>query len=312
MTRRIRFLLSLMCVGMVVLGTVGCSSNEEESAGPKYSIPDQPRPEIRAEYRGFVKNADALYNYSERYIKKCMAKAGFDYEEDFVKADEPQHYVVDETDVISVAEVQKNHGYPPDPVNPEGGGDVENAGYMRTPVSKRDAWDTALSGVAKTDEEALSETPAPGVFGIRGQKGGCRNEADAEQYGDLTRADQVQILDSNLPLRAFNAAYDDPEMVNLNKKWQSCMKDKGFRRTNGGEKLERPSLAQVLAFDQPDRAFDIAMADATCQESLDYGKKRTFIEDRYLTGVADYYEGQIQGALEIQKEALERSKREFG
>lgn len=261
--------------------------------------------------RGLFKDSMALYNYNQRFIQKCMNQAHFQYEPELSTDAESFSSVLDETDVISIDSVKKNNGYPAEPTvdnNPR-----DNAGYTKTPLSQREDWKTALRGEPKDDSELAQEAADGGENGLlRNSTGGCSNKADEEQFGSLEKADQADTISSQLILDAFNAALDDQEMQDLHRSWATCMKNAGFGKDTHGEEVRTPDIAQVWAVEDPTKSYDIALADATCQESLDYGTKRTFIEDRYLTGVSDFYESQIQGALEIRREALERSKKEFG
>ena len=303
--KKLIFLLSAASLCALASGCAGQGGD----SGPEFFVPDKPRPTIRDEFRGYYKDSDTLINYTERYIAKCMKNAGFDYEPEFVTDENDAASVLDETDVITTDQVRQNNGYIE---FPDGGdGNTQNPGYARTPAAKKEAWDRAYLGEEKTDAEINLSTPDPRGF-TRGFKGGCANDAEAEQYGSLENADNAQFVDSNLILTAFNFAADDPDMTALNKEWSQCMKDAGYSKTADGTEITEPALAASHAGFVPDQEFDIAMADATCQEGMNYGPQRTEIEDRYLTAVADHYEADIQGALEIRKEALERSKREFG
>ena len=305
MKKLVSFLL-VACVS--ALFVTGCGSESEDNG---FAVPDQPRKEIRAEIRGLFKDSMALHNYNQRFIQKCMNQAHFQYEPELSTDAKSFSSVLDETDVISKDEVKENRGYPTEPT--EENAPHDNAGYTKTPQSQREDWDKAFRGEPKEDSE-LAEEAADAEENelLRSTNGGCSNKADEEQYGSLEKADQADFISSQLILDAFNGALDDPDMQGLHSSWATCMKKAVFGQDNHNEEVTTPDIAQVWAASDPGKSYNIAKADATCQESLDYGTKRTFIEDRYLTGIADFYESQIHGALEIRREALDRSKKEFG
>ena len=305
MKKLVSFLLVACASALFV---TGCGSESEDNG---FAVPDQPRKEIRAEIRGLFKDSMALHNYNQRFIQKCMNQAHFQYEPELSTDANSFSSVLDETDVISTDEVKENRGYPTEPT--EDNDPHDNAGYTKTPQSQREDWEKAFRGEPKEDSE-LAEEAADAEENelLRNTNGGCSNKADEEQYGSLEKADQADFISSQLVLDAFNGALDDPDMQDLHSSWATCMKKAGFGKDSHDEEVTTPDIAQAWAASDPGKSYDIAMADATCQESLDYGTKRTFIEDRYLTGIADFYESQIHGALEIRREALDRSKKEFG
>lgn len=286
----------------------GCGSESEDNG---FAVPDQPRKEIRSEIRGLFKDSMALHNYNQRFIQKCMNKAHFQYEPELSTDANSFSSVLDETDVLSTDQVKENRGYPAEPT--EENALHDNAGYTKTPQSQREDWDKAFRGEPKEDSELAQEAAdAEENELLRSTNGGCSNKADEEQFGSLEKADQADFISSQLVLDAFNGALHDQEMQDLHSSWATCMKKAGFGKDSQGEEVTTPDIAQVWATTDPGKSYDIAMADATCQQSLEYGTKRTFIEDRYLTGIADFYESQIHGALEIRREALDRSKKAFG
>lgn len=299
---------SLVFICATAFFVTGCGSESEDNG---FAVPDQPRKEIRSEIRGLFKDSMALHNYNQRFIQKCMNQAHFQYEPELSTDAKSFSSVLDETDVLSTDQVKENRGYPAEPATDNAPHD--NAGYTKTPQSQREDWDRAFRGEPKEDSELAQEAADGEEDGqLRNTNGGCSNKADEEQYGSLEKADQADFISSQLILDAFNGALDDQEMQDLHSSWATCMKKAGFGKDSHGEEVTTPDVAQVWATTDPAKSYDIAMADATCQESLEYGTKRTFIEDRYLTGIADFYESQIHGALEIRREALDRSRKEFG
>ena len=305
MKKLVSFLLFACTSALFV---TGCGSESEDNG---FAVPDQPRKEIRSEIRGLFKDSMALHNYNQRFIQKCMNQAHFQYEPELSTDAKSFSSVLEETDAISKDEVKKNRGYPTEPT--EENALHDNAGYTKTPQSQREDWDKAFRGEPKEDSELAQEAAdAEENELLRSTNGGCSNKADEEQFGSLEKADQADFISSQLVLDAFNGALDDQEMQDLHSSWATCMKKAGFGKDSQGEEVTTPDIAQVWATTDPGKSYDIAMADATCQQSLEYGTKRTFIEDRYLTGIADFYESQIHGALEIRREALDRSKKEFG
>lgn len=293
---------ALLAVG-ILLTASGCGTAADRDAGPTLEVPDEPRASIRSEYRGWRSDDHALYEMEERLIAACMSEQGFVYT--------PQLTDLGGAEVfdplppgdfeISVEDAQQS-GYPADSSDSGSDGDVEPSDLQTLSTTQRAAWQAAYLG--PEEKRKTTDTTGPGGTQITTELGGCRLTAVEQLYGSFDAYAQADFTDGNLAAFALNSAADDDAMRALDRQWSSCMADGGFSHDAAGEPLERPESARSLAVDRRGEAPAIAVSDAVCQRQLSYADQRISIEDRYLTAVADAYEAEITGALDIKRSAL--------
>lgn len=149
-----------------------------------------------------------------------------------------------------------------------------------------------------------------GTVGV--STGGCLGEGRKAVYGeDLTDWLVADNFAGNFDIVVLANSRDDPAMVDLNKEWSTCMKDAGFPDYNMPDDAMTRSTVD-LSPDQGQAAYrstiSIAVADATCEERIDYATQREFIEDRYFTAGVVTFEGQIQATQEFFDAASDRAQ----
>jgi hypothetical protein len=302
----------LLLLSIVVLSA--CSGTGSSGGDAKLQVPEHGRSEIRSEYRAWNKDDLALTIQEERLMQECMSKSGWKYRPDIEGPISLKgKNFVDSDFIIDSETVRKLGGYKKEESNGEGGGDVVNPGRRNLGAKDAEQWDVAAYGTEDT-WVAIPVLVSPGNSdsGAEQHLGGCRLQSLKELYGTPEKYVASQFVDSNLASFAFGEAYESPEMKTLEDEFSACMSDAGFSHDSEGGSIKSPENAQGLAQDKPADQYAIALADAGCQQNKEYAKRRIELEDRYLTAVADYYEPQIQGALEIKRQALAMGKRLLG
>lgn len=204
--------------------------------------------------------------------RDCMARFGFDFSPPEPGIHPPAAYNAANMERrygISDPETAKTYGYAvPD----------DKSGEVVPYEPGSEAADLVF------DRTAPEGKKAPGTYqGKKIPAGGCRGESD--------RA--VGTFDEDLPSRintqSWEKAKQDPQVLDVNRKWSSCMKDKGYETATPLEAIERSyAPGGVSGADSK----SMAVADVECKKSTD------------LVGVYFSTESRIQKAT-IEKHQLE-------
>jgi len=276
----------------------GCSGGSAgaDSGSVLGEVPDTPIQNVRATVLGMQKNRAFPEQATDLITEKCMRKAGQSYTSPPATAFE------------SASKIPHDYGINEETASQQGYWDpdvAENYVPIKLPTFPSDAakkeYYLAYFGPDDSPTVEVVDVINGGTTGVG--TGGCLGEGRKAVYGeDLTDWLTADNFAGNFDIVVLHNALDDPTLVDLNEEWSACMKKAGFPDYN----MPDDALAKSTADLTPDlgqaayrSTIDIAVADATCEEQLDYADQRETIEDRYFSAGVVTFEGQIQSTQEF-------------
>ncbi|MFW0118475.1 hypothetical protein ACN08Y_00880 [Rothia sp. P5764] len=251
---------SLMGVGALALGLVGCSASSSGTASDA-SSDSEIKAAIRIDPQA-IEKVNTLFNMTpaaqqakEAAIAQCMQAKGLTW---------PARLADQAFDIrsqfspkpLSIEEAQQ-YGYQTQNSNPE----------QDAPFVDDATWD-AYTGSPENGNIAVEGIP--GAIA----KDGCLAQSYKEVFGSVETGVLFESGILNLPLPYLNAAVADKRIVELDKQWATCMKDQH------GLEIATPELAAV---DTSMDSQQLAVYDAQCRQEVKYEEGATEVLNAYLT-----------------------------
>jgi hypothetical protein len=263
------------------------------------AIPATPDPGIRAAVNGLSADQPYLTHAESVLTDQCMRKQGFSYPIQPAKQSIPR----DATYGLSVADAQTS-GY------------TSESQELKVPSFTSDNSGPSNAGDQARYSAALFGPPgSPSVTAQAAFMGasmgtssvGCLADAQRELFGSMEAAVQQTTYESNFSGAGLRESATDPALHTLNQQWSSCMSAAGHPGLADPDHAK--SQGQQLAGRQitglsTGPAKELAVADATCEQQLNYAAQRQNTEDRYLTALVHRIEGEFTAAQESTKTAM--------
>lgn len=296
-----RALRSVLIAGAALSMLAGCSSDDpsrapEQEKTVSWEMPAKPYPNVRDQMHALFAGSGTRLSAIEELVWRCMRAKNQTYvkvpplKRDANPTMTPPGYGQ------SVAEARG--GYP-DRAEQD---DTRPDPYQDQTDAQRQAWGEAFFGPESAPQIRVT---LPNGSQVETSSQGCLAEAQKQVYGSLEEMLKTENFAGSLPLEALNRAAADPKLRTLNASWSSCMTEKG--QTG----LTDPAEARARAAKSGDGAA-IAVADAQCEEELDYAGQREDLEDRYLTAALMHYETEVTAIQETNRAALARARKILG
>ncbi|HEV7935881.1 MAG TPA: hypothetical protein VGP70_26650 [Actinomadura sp.] len=238
---------------------------------------------------------------TEELLWRCMAKKGFRY----VKRPAPKRDVnptMSDPDYgLSPAEAQR-HGYrtaallnqsesQPDP-------------YKNQTPAERQRWGQAFFG---PDSAPQIRVKLPVGSEVETSSQGCLAEAQKQVFGSIERMLKSENFAGNLPAQARQRANADPRLKKLNGRWSACVTKQGHAGLTDPV-AARSKAAELYRNGEREAEIKLAVADAKCEQQIDYTPQRKRLEDLYYTAALRHYEPEIAAVHEMNKEVLARAR----
>lgn len=251
---------SLMGVGVLALGLVGCSASSSETA-PDTTSETEIKPAAQIDHQA-IEKVNTLFNMTpaaqqakEAAVAQCIQGKGLTWP---IQPANPDFDIRSQMSPkpLSVEEAQQ-YGYQTPNSNPEqDASPVEDAAwnaYMGNPENGRVAVDGVSGGIA-TD--------------------GCLAQSYKEVFGSAEAGVLFEGGILNLPLPYINAAQADKRITELDKQWATCMKNEH------SVEIATPDLA---AIDTSMDSHQLAVYDAQCRQEVKYEETTREVLNAYLT-----------------------------
>lgn len=251
-----------------------------------------PRAGIREEVHELETMTQSLGRAAMLKTQECMSAHGFT----IAVPPMTTKKVFEDNYGLSLAQA-KSSGYP----QPERSGEpIPVDATVGMPKVQREAFHRALFG----ERSNTTEVTTIGGAVLEVPRSGCEAEGQEAVFGPLPERARMLDFANNIVGAAIGPrAMKDPAMVRLAADWSTCMDKAGHHR------LDSPEHSRSIGWDKtnPDTR-ELAIADATCQESLDYANTRRALEDRYLTQYVDQHTQDIAHLRQFIKKAEERTR----
>lgn len=260
---------SVLILLFVSVSLAGCSdSNLESSSGADsesttISFEDIEPASNPDEYA--VEKVNQLFNIStntrallEEEIFQCMSDKGLAYEKKIIVSSDynVRDYMLPKPLTLENA---RSNGYSSESLYLE---------QNQLPADTSSSMFEALNGTENGDVISVA-----GVSGkIRSD--GCLAKAYTEVYGSPEAGVLIEAGGSSLPIPYLNAAHLDQSLIELDDRWSQCM-EKDFSLN-----FENPDFTNI----SPESGtIEVAVADATCRETVEYEKNVHQTMNAYLT-----------------------------
>ncbi|MGQ0631155.1 MAG: hypothetical protein ACT4P1_08930 [Sporichthyaceae bacterium] len=268
-----------------------------------WTLPTQGRPAVRQELASLGADSRYLSHAQSVLIARCMRRQGFTYPVEDLNA---PVYPRDARYGLSVEEAKRSGYVSQSQILAVP--DEDKSSFPEEPGG-REAFGAALFG---PDGSSQVEVDIPMTRSELGMSSvGCLADVDRALYGNLETALRRSDVTGNAWNMAEKESGADPGLAVLNQRWSACISKAGY------PDLLDPDLASVrarkltggrLAGLDTGEPREIAIADATCQQKVDYAPQRRAIEDRYFTALLDHYAEDIAAARAATAAAVFRAK----
>lgn len=180
----------------------------------------------------------------------------------------------------------------PEPLSVE---DAQQYGYQKPgPNLEQDS--PPIDDAALAAYRGNPENGSVTVDGVPGgiAADGCLAQSYKEVFGSAETGVLFESGILNLPLPYINAAQADDRLVELDKKWATCMKDQH------GVEIATPDLAMN---DTSMDSHQLAIYDAQCRQEVNYEKVTQEVLNAYLTTFLADQEGVIDQLTQAKQTA---------
>lgn len=251
---------SLMGIGALALGLVGCSASSSETAADATSETEI-KPAAQIDHQA-IEKVNTLFNMTpaaqqakEAAVAQCMQGKGLTWP---IQPASPDFDIRSQLSPrpLSVEEAQQ-YGYQVPTPNLEQAGplidDAAQAAYIGNP-----------------ENGSVTVDGIPGAIAADG----CLAQSYKDVFGSAEAGVLFESGILNLPLPYINAAQVDDRSVELDKQWATCMKDQH------GLEIATPDLA---AIDTSMDSRQLAVYDAQCRQEVKYEETTREVLNAYLT-----------------------------
>ncbi|MCW2904637.1 MAG: hypothetical protein JWO67_6902 [Streptosporangiaceae bacterium] len=284
-------------------GSSGSARGAKDAArdGGGWRLPDRADPNVRDKMNGLFSGVSVRIAATEELLWRCMAKKGLRY----VKQPAPKRDVNPTMSApgygLSPTEAAR-HGYRTAALLNESENRPDP--YKDQTPAERQRWGQAFFGPDSTPQTRVK---LPDGSEVDTPSEGCLADAHRQIFGSTERRVKSESFAGNLPAQARQRANADPRLRNLNSLWSACMTKQGHAG------LAEPAAASSKAaglYRNGDRQTEIkiAVADAKCEQQINYAPQRKRLEDLYYTAALRHYEPEVAAVHETNKEALARAR----
>jgi hypothetical protein len=233
---------------------------------------------------------EALSREYESAVAACMSDEGFEYIPVDYSQDMPESTGEDMGTVDWAAE----HGYGfIESLEDTGGGVEEDGGFVDPNATyteglsevELEAYNVALGGPVPSEEE-LADPDFD--YEYNWETAGCYGQADHAVYGDTPAEDEANAALIEAFERVWTDAESSPEMKAIEAEWVACMAAAGHDgfslqadASNAAWEAYVETAAEAATESEVksllEAEIDLAVADYTCQEEVDYQDAMTDI-----------------------------------
>ncbi|MFJ5956934.1 hypothetical protein ACIQC5_13370 [Paenarthrobacter sp. NPDC092416] len=225
-------------------------------------------------------------------VRRCMAKAGYDYTPASVRTDRVDLKNSIGFDTLTVEDARAS-GYA---VSKPKGPSEPAADSVEGKLFADPAFQTALHGGEPQEQNMVKSSNGTGMLA-----GGCTGEGITVIYGNPKDYMRATGLAYNSVLIATQSAGQDPEIQEAVEGWKDCMSSTAFPYSQPGEAVS----AGLSAGGQ--KELKIAVTDATCRENTGFDAKLSAVLDKYLTTRMKELESEVAEVQKIRSDASARA-----
>lgn len=284
-------------IGVLIL-TAGAAATLAAAATPGVSSmltkpAEHPVSGVTLAAEQFASADSAAENGVAEAVRRCMAKAGYDYTPVSAgqqSVDLKQHVGFD---TLSV-ETARASGYAS--TKPKGPGEPAPDSDLGKLMADT-AFQQALNGSGSSEQNVVQSSAGTGMLW-----GGCKAEGITAIYGTADNYMRATALAFNSLMVATNAAGQDAGIQTAVDSWKECMSTTAFPYSHPGEAVS----AGLDAGGQ--KELKIAVTDAGCRESTGFDAKITAVLDKYLTTRMKELETEVAAVKQIRHDASERAR----
>lgn len=257
---------------------------------------------------------DAETKQTEELVAACMQKEGFEYIPN-LQSGGTIYSSEDEEVEWGSKEFAEQYGYgivewPGMNDTPEDDSEEyvdPNQDYVEAlSESEQTAYYEALHGPGPTDEEMAAMEDGDGGYEYDWTKSGCygaaQHEVQSESSGGMAAYEDPEFTDLfDAMNEVWGAAYDEEnpsdEVVEINREWADCMADAGHGDFTSPDSVQTVLYEEYDRLQMPDgedgewqelsetekqkfqeREIDLALADRSCKQKIDYDDKSMKIQ----------------------------------
>jgi len=244
-----------------------------------------------------------LHRAEERLVKRCMATAGFRYDEEPMPVPPIERrfpFLVDDV------EWARTNGYGrPGEARPRA-----IAAYIDAlPPERQRLYGPTLLGAGKQLSVEL-----PGGQRLSASDQGCVATARRRLYGDLPRWFKARKTSDKLIYAVYPAVRADRRFSGAMEQWSACIREHGYPVEGRGELRalvnERTKGKSVDATRAAER--DATVAEATCASTTGAGRTLRELEAEYLAKITAEHRRELDDLRVLEQEALPRAEAVLG
>lgn len=270
---------SILSIGIISLSLVGCSSSSSSETAPDTATEIKAATQVDPQA---IEKVNTLFNMSpaaqqakEKAIAQCLQQKGLTWQERPAK----EAYSIRSQlfpQPLSVEDAQQ-YGYEkPGPNLEQDSPPIDDAvmeAYMGNPENGRVAVE-GVSGAIASD--------------------GCLAQSYKAVFGSAEAGVLFESGISNLPLPYIGEVQSDPKVLELDKQWATCMKDRH------DIEIANPDLASVNTSMDSKK---LAVYDAQCRQEVKYEEGTVEVLNAYLTTFLADEEGVIDQLTQAKQTA---------
>lgn len=303
--------VATIVVPLAVFGSFNATPSDTSSASRQVAA-------AVADYQTMTTDRAFIQRAEQELISRCMAAAGFEY----TPIEQLPARWRQLTQPLSVQAAEES-GYA-SLTAPLTSPDAEaNEKYMAA-LSKADRQRYATTLNGDPGHTAKITSPA-GTVAI--PTSGCVRQADRDLFGNAVKWAQASTFVTDVGNYPEYRPADDTTLKHATQEWSSCMADRGYRFATPDDAMQL-ALSEATPFNRldangnevpqetagahPDKARDIAVADATCRAQTGWDDANRVAAQRALAAVFAAHESDVLAYNEMAAVGVAKARAVLG